>query len=267
VAWQAPAHRGPSVVTAHDVVPRTPALRPLQRMWIDPRVLRQADRVIAHSAFAAGLLTGGAGVRADRVVVIRHPAPRPADPDRIRARQRLGWPADALIAVLPGVIKPAKMTREAVAAAGPLLRSARFRLVLAGPVADRAAAEAARAAGASVLEAPDDLEYELAVCAADVVLVLRAGSVGETNGPLLDAMGAGRAILATATGSIPEVAGEAARYCAPDVGAIARGLALLADPGERAERERLARERAALLTWSASASAHAAVFEEVFARA
>jgi glycosyltransferase involved in cell wall biosynthesis len=148
-----------------------------------------------------------------------------------------------------------------------MLRSARFRLVLAGPVADRGAAEAARAAGASVLEAPDDQQYELAICAADVVLVLRAGSVGETNGPLLDAIGAGRAVLATGTGSIPEVAGEAARYCAADVGAIARGLALLADPGERAERERLARERAALLTWSASASAHAAVFEEVFARA
>ena len=64
-----------------------------------------------------------------------------------------------------------------------------------------------------MLPDPSDADYERAIVASDCVLCLRAGSVGETNGPLLDALGAGRAVLATATGSIPEVAGDAALYC------------------------------------------------------
>ena len=122
----------------------------------------------------------------------------------------------------------------------------------------------AQRGGALVCESPADGEYQRAVVAADCVLVLRRDSVGETNGPLLDAIGAHRAVLATATGAIPEVAAGAAELCLPDTGSIGRGLAALADDGRRAELETLAASRAEDLDWSASARAHRTIFEEVF---
>jgi glycosyltransferase involved in cell wall biosynthesis len=139
-----------------------------------------------------------------------------------------------------------------------------WRLALAGAVQDPAAAAAARAAGAFVLDRPDVETYERAIVAADVVLVLRSASVGETNGPLLDALGAGRAVLATATGSIPEVAGDAALLCEPNADAIQYELERLRDPTERHELERRSETRAEELTWNASAEAHARLFAEVF---
>ena len=115
-----------------------------------------------------------------------------------------------------------------------------------------------------ILDHPDDRRYQAAIVASDVVLCLRSRSVGETNGPLLDALGAGRPVLATATGSLPEVAGDAARYVDPTAAGIAAGLRALTDESERLERGRIAQARAAALSWNASAAAHADLFAEVF---
>src|SRR5262249_25470684 len=152
--------------------------------------------------YAADLLVRTAGRRPRRLEVIAHPASRPQTLDRSAARRALGWPDDALIAVLPGVVKPVKLVAEAIAR-GATLQT--WHLALAGCVRDRAAVSAARARGVIVLDDPPGPDYERAIVAADCVLCLRSGSVGETNGPLLDALGAERAVLATPTGSIPEV--------------------------------------------------------------
>ena len=89
-----------------------------------------------------------------------------------------------------------------------------------------------------MLPDPSDADYERAIVASDCVLCLRAGSVGETNGPLLDALGAGRAVLATATGSIPEVAGDAVLYATgrPRCDPVGAGRALRLE--ERSSRAR-----------------------------
>ncbi len=115
-----------------------------------------------------------------------------------------------------------------------------------------------------MLANPSDTAYEQAIVASDCVLCVRAGSVGETNAPLLEALGAGRAVLATATGSIPEVARDAGLYCEGTVDGIGAGLIALGDAAARAELERAAAERAGELTWRASAAAHASLFHEVF---
>jgi len=256
-----PARTSAFAVTVHDVVPRTRALAPLYRALAYPRLARSAA-VIVHSSFAADLLVRAAGRRPARLEVIAHPAQRPHLSDRSEARRLLGWPEEALIALLPGVIKSVKLVREALIAASA---APGWQLALCGRLPDRGLAEAARAQGALLLADPSDEDYERALVASDCVLCLRAGSVGETNGPLLDALGAGRALLATATGSIPEVAGEAARYCAGTPAAIRSGLAELSDPSARAELEQAASVKAAALTWEASAALHAALFREVFA--
>jgi glycosyltransferase involved in cell wall biosynthesis len=227
---QAPLRRGPFVVTAHDLRPRTRALDPLYRVVADPLVLRRAAAVVVHSAYAASLLADRS-----RAHVIPHPATAFASLERAAARQALGWDDEARIALLPGVPKEAKLVAEAKASV-----RAPWRLVVLGTV--------------------DDLTYARAFAAADAVFVLRRDSVGESNGPLLDALGAGRAVLATRVGSIAEVAGHAAVFCTPET--IASGLDELWPA--RDDLERAARARAAELTWEASAQAHAALFAEVF---
>ena len=258
--WQA-ARTERFVVTLHDVVPRTQALAPLYRGVVYPHVVGRSAATVVHSRYAADVLLGLGG-RPGRLEVIAHPATRPETLDRTAARASLGLSPDGLVAVLPGVLKRAKLVREAVLALGSVGQE--WRLVLAGPVQDSRAAGEARRAGALVLDHPDDRRYQAAIVAADVVLCLRSRSVGETNGPLLDALGAGRPVLATATGSLPEVAADAARYVRPTAAGIAAGLRALADESERRERSRIARARAAALSWDASAAAHADLFAEVF---
>jgi glycosyltransferase involved in cell wall biosynthesis len=251
---------GPFVITVHDVVPRSRALHPLYRVRVYPQLVHRTGAVVVHSAFAADLLLREAG-RPARLEVIQHPARRIRATDRRAARRALKWPEDPLIAVVPGVIKPAKLIREILAAAS---HAQGWMLALAGRLGDRGAGRAARTMGAVILADPDDADYERALVAADCVLCLRSGSVGETNGPLLDALGAGRAVLATATGSIPEVGRDAVRYCAGTERAIRTGLEELADGSVRSELEGAALRRARELTWEASAAQHAALFREVF---
>ncbi len=162
--------------------------------------------------------------------------------------------------MLPGAVRSVKLVGEAVAAAS----GSGWRLALVGEPREPELVRLAQRGGALVCSSPADDEYQRAVVAADCVLVLRRDSVGETNGPLLDAIGAHRAVLATATGAIPEVAGDAAELCLPETDSISRGLAALADDGRRNELEALAAIRAADLDWSTSARAHRAIFEEVF---
>ena len=239
----------------------------LYRTAVYPLCVRRAAKVIVHSEFAAGLLVSLAAVDREAIEVIAFPASRPGlDVGREAARRKLGLRTSGPpLFVLPGVVKEAKLVTPVLEAAASLIAGGRASLVLVGPIADARIAEAARRIGASLIDSPDDTEYDLAIIAADCVLNLRAGSVGETNGPLLDAIGAHRAVLATDNGSIREVAGGAAAFVsAPTAEAIAEGMRGLLDPGARIALAQAAARRAAELTWESSARRHAALFASVY---
>jgi glycosyltransferase involved in cell wall biosynthesis len=90
-------------------------------------------------------------------------------------------------------------------------------------------------------------------------------SLGEGFGlPVLEAMTAGVPVLTSDRSSLPEVAGDAARYVDPtDVGAIRDGLAaLLADPAERARLAERGRARAAGFSWERTARETLALLED-----
>ena len=261
--WQSLGTRRPYVVTVHDVVPRTRALR-VPVAVVAPPTLWRAGAVVVHSSFAADLLRRELYEPRCRVEIVPHPARRPRDPDRRAARAALGWPLDAPVAVVPGVLKGAKLVRETLAAAAPLIAADEWRLALVGSLGERGLAEAADAAGAWLVPGPSDEDYERALVAADLVLVLRRESVGETNGPLLDALGAARAALATRVGSIPEVAGDAVAYCDASVDGIRGALRDLGTTAARGELEERASARAGRLGWDAAAARYAAIFREVF---
>jgi len=81
--------------------------------------------------------------------------------------------------------------------------------------------------------------------------------------PVLEAMAAGAPVLTSDRSSLPEVAGEAARYVDPtDVAAIRAGLRdLLADPAAREVLREAGRRRASTFTWEATARATLAALE------
>lgn len=256
--------REPFLVTVHDVLPRARVLRPLQRALVLPLCVARAARIVVHSEHAADLLAGGGAVARDRILVLPHPASPAPGLDRAAARTLLGLGAGGPpLFVLPGVLKGAKLVAETLAAAAPLLAAGRARLLLAGHVADETLAAQAAAAGAVVVRDPDDAAYAAAIAAADAVLCLRADSVGESNGPLLDAIGAGRPSLVTGVGSAPETAGAAAHVVPAHATGIRAGLEALLDDDRRDVLAAAACERAADLTWAAAGRRHADLLREV----
>jgi glycosyltransferase involved in cell wall biosynthesis len=250
--------RAPTIVTLHDILPRDPRLGVFYRRIVHPLLARRADIIIVHSRYAATLLSQTCHHR--QVELIPHPAAAPRIIDRASARAPLGIKHGAPLAVLPGVLKEAKMTHMVLEAFEPLLRAGSWRLLFAGSVVDPAVANRARKIGATVIDSPDDATFECAVSAADVVLCLRANSVGETNGPLLDAIGAHRAVIASRVGSIPEVARDAALYIDHSPASLRKALTLISDDDVRYRLENASRNRSAQLTWEASADAHARLF-------
>jgi glycosyltransferase involved in cell wall biosynthesis len=256
------------IVTLHDVLPRTRALQLPQRALLLPAVLRRASCVVVHSAHAADLLTAGLiGPAPRRIEVIPHAATEPRHPDRALARGVLaaalmpGLESDGLpLFVLPGTLKQAKLVAETLVAAKPLIAAGRMRLLLAGAVPERWLVDAAERSGAALLRSPDRDAYGRAIVAADVVLCARADSVGETNGPLLDAIGAGRPALITAVGSAPEIAGESAVVVAPTAQGLRQGIEELLDPGVRGQRAALAQELASRFSSERVAARHAELF-------
>jgi glycosyltransferase involved in cell wall biosynthesis len=82
---------------------------------------------------------------------------------------------------------------------------------------------------------------------------------------VLEAFAAGTPVVASNAGAIPDVAGDAALLSAPvDDAALAANLVRLLTDGALRDRQVAAgRARAALYTWSASATAHRAVYESV----
>lgn len=261
VLWNVVAAR-PAIVTVHDVLPRTTALTALYRCAPYP-LLRRASATIVHSAFAADLLRSS-GAHPRRLEVIPHPASSFSSLDQSAARQALGWDRGRPLFVLPGVLKAAKLVAETLEAAAPLLRRGALDLALVGTAVDQELVSRARSLGVLTLASPSREAYEQAIVAADCVLVLRDASVGETNGPLMDALGAGRPVLATATGSIPELAEGAALYCSSSAAGIRAGLAALCDRDERALRAETARRRAPLFDGGVVAAAHLELYRDVF---
>lgn len=256
--------RRPFLLTIHDVLPRTRALVPLQRTAVMPLCARRATAVIVHSRHAATMLTSMCALDPARLRVIPLPAHVPACRDRDAARRALGLSPDGPpLFVVPGALRAAKLVDETLAAAAPLMADRLMRLLFAGAVGDEGLPARAAAAGATLLRAPDPVTYERAIVAADAVVSLRADSVGESNGPLLEAIGAARASLVSDAGSAPEVAGPAALVVRPEPDAIAAGLRALLDPATRERLAAAAAARARELAWSASARAHAQLLAEV----
>ena len=254
------ARRYPTVLTAHDVVPRK--VRRVE-LWLE--VLRTVDRVVVHSRRAVRQLVE-LGIEEDRVVTIPHPvfdAPpgRTLAPPRGRTLLFFGLlrhykGLDLLVRALPSVARRVPDVRLVIA--GDPVEPVEFIRALAGElgVADRIEWR---------LEfVPDPEIPELMERAAALVLPYRKI---DSSGVLATAFGHGRPVVVSDVGSLGELVRDfdAGVVVPPeDVPALADGcVALLTDETALAEAYRGTQRAREALTWDAAALEHERLYETV----
>jgi glycosyltransferase involved in cell wall biosynthesis len=265
----------PSVVTIADVtwlrqpesVPRVTRL-----LWrtVVPLSARHAERVIALSHVAAAEIAEDLAIPRDRIDVVPlgpgalpEATPRPED----ELRRRLGLGQGPILLAVSAL--SAHKNVDALIEAMPRLQQAFPDVVLVVPGnptrRGEELTERARALGVT-----DGVVFPGWVDAADLEGLYRAASCfvfpsfREGFGmPLLEAMARGVPIACSSSSALPEVAGDAALYFAPDrpdeiAGATAR---ILDDPTLARELVERGRQRQRLFTWSRAAEKTLAVYE------
>ena len=270
----APARPGlPSVLTLHDVIyARYPEahtrLMTLGMRLLVPLAARSAERIIAVSQAAAAEITRVLHVPAGRIDVVyeggRPPGPATPEPE---LRQRLEFGAAPLVLSVSARRPHKNLNRLLHAFArlpeGPLLVLPGYPTPFEGRLAEAISRLGLRGRVRLLGWVSDpDLEglYRAARC-------FVFPSLAEGFGlPVLEAMERGLPVACSNISSLPEVAGDAARYFDPsDLDDIRRAIAeLMTDEGLRSRLGDAGRERARAFSWERAAAGTADVYERVW---
>jgi len=273
-----PQRWGRKVVTIHDLMPMTHSSH-YPDADVDhfvrkvPRIVRDADALVAVSQYTKDALIDRLGADAARITVVHHGVdPRFSRPDAgtIGAmKARLGLARPYLLFV--GTAEPRKNLPRLLEAYARLRAEghADLCLVVAGKSAWGSQALRERIAR---LALQDDVVLTGPVDAVDLP-ALYAGaevfslpSIAEGFGmPLLEAMACGTPVVASNSTALPEVYGDAAIGVDPlDSDALADAIARIrSDAALRAALVERGLRRAATFSWQASAQRLASVFESV----
>jgi glycosyltransferase involved in cell wall biosynthesis len=223
--------------------------RPFRRFVERDVIGRGADLVVAVSEADRRRLVDD-GVSADKVRVIPNAVP-PLVPRGSDVRAELRIPPDAPVVVTVAVIRPEKALGNLVRAAGAIAREfPGLRVLVAGIGPTKTVEELERLVRelhldeiVTLLGMRDDVPDLLEAADVAVICSVREGQPLA----LMEYMAAGKAIVATRVGGVPELVddGVEAILVAPgDVDALARAIReLLRHPARRAELGDRARER------------------------
>ena len=239
--------RGPSVFTAHDLLPRRTARK--LRLWRS--LLRKFDAVVVHSEHGRETLAG-LGVEA---TVIPH-AVFPSDPQRND---------DGRTLLCLGTIRPYKGLGDAIAAAKQIPGA---RLLVAGDPLEPLNGYRDAAGGIAEwrLGYLPQAELERALGEATVALFPYRPELDQ-SGALLQALGAGVPAVAYDVGGIAEPVrrfGAGRVVPAGDVEALAASAQeLLASPSALAAARAGAQRAREALTWDRSAAAHIELYRRL----
>jgi glycosyltransferase involved in cell wall biosynthesis len=252
----------PTVLTAHDVLPREP--RPGQ-LAAARRLLRAVDAVVVHSAHGARRLRDEAGVPPERVEVVPHgtfdyltrlPEERPLPPELARVERP--------VVLFFGLVRPYKGVDVLLDAwrsvDGAELWIVGLPRMPLEPLAARA--RGARGTVRWVSRFITDAELPAFFRRADLV-VLPYREIDQ-SGVLYTALAFGKPLVLTEVGGFPEVG--AGRLVPPgDAEALGGALSsLLADPAARDELAREARAAAdGPYSWDAVAARTRALYERL----
>jgi glycosyltransferase involved in cell wall biosynthesis len=252
----------PGVVTVHDLAFEAfPHDFSRRTGWkyrtFTRRAVRSAERVICDSRFTADDVCERYGADADRVRVV------PLAP-ALDVGDSPSPPGPYVLAV--GDLRP-KKNLDALVGAWRELRAAglEHRLVLAG----RDFGEGPRLrelASAEPLELPgfvSDAEVDALLRGAD--LFVHPGLYEGFGMIAVEAMARGCPVALARAGALPETGGDAAAYFDPnDAGSLAAAIReVVSDPSRRAQLAARGRERAAGLSWAATAEGTVAVYREL----
>jgi glycosyltransferase involved in cell wall biosynthesis len=234
-------------------------------------VARSADRVITVSKAAAADITEVLSVPRDRIDVIclaGKPTGQATPESEIRERLALG---DAAVILCVSPRRPHKNTARLFAALARLKEDPAPILVMPGyptrfgPALDK---EAARLGITDRIRCPgwvsdEDLEglYQMATCLVFPSLIEGFGI------PVLEAMERGLPIACSRASSLPEVAGNAARYFDPlhEADIAAAIVELMGDTRLREELAAAGRERVRRFSWERTARQTAESYERAWA--
>jgi glycosyltransferase involved in cell wall biosynthesis len=247
----------PTVLTAHDVLPREP--RPGQ-LRAQRRLYERVDHVVVHSAHGAARLTHDLHIDAARVTVIPHGAfTHLADLDA-RLPPELP-PTDKPVVALPGLLRPYKGIDTLLDAWRAFGDAPPGELWIVG--LPRMPLPATLPPGVRLVPRfVSDAELAGVLTRADLV-VLPYREIDQ-SGVLYAALGLGRPLLLSAVGGFPEVAqtGAAELVEPDDAPALHDALAgLLHDPDRRAALATAAREAArTTYAWDAIAQQHVTLY-------
>ncbi|MFL5620539.1 MAG: glycosyltransferase family 4 protein [Gemmatimonadaceae bacterium] len=280
----------PSLITIHDTITeRFPELTmPTRRarLFWKAKVqlaLWQATLVLTVSDFAAAEIEEMLGVSPDRLRVAGEAAARTFRPSTAReaadAARAVGVPAGAPWFTYVGGFTPHKHVDHIVRAHGVLVSEALQRgdpvpyLVLVGTTS----ADNFHGVGAGINEAiaecgtsevvrwtgfmPDETLRHLLTGTRALLLPSENEGFGL---PAVEAAACGAPVVATTASPLPHLLEGGGYFIAPGDGeALVVGMRALLDEGERDRRGRIALERAARLTWRASARATLAALHDV----
>jgi glycosyltransferase involved in cell wall biosynthesis len=241
----------PSVLTAHDLLPRRTAHR--TDLW--RRLFARFDRIVVHSESGRETLADF-GVEHERLRVIPHPV-FPSSPRR---------QDDGRTVLAFGIIRPYKGLGDAIEA---VRRAGDARLLVAGDPLEPVEPYRAAANGLEVewrLGYLPQPEIDRAFGDATIAVFPYRPELDQ-SGALLRALGAGVPAVAYDVGGIAEPVRRfgAGRVVAPgDVAGLAEAVhELLADPQELERAREGARRARDELTWDAAARAHLDLYEEI----
>lgn len=265
----------PLVVTVHDAAPVLfPHTFTRRGRWFHARGIaaaaRRADLVITVSDAAADELVAHTPIARERIRVVHNGVDQREVPDRevAAARAALGLGEDPYV-LWVGTLEPRKNLPTLLAAFRKVVssRDLRHQLLIVGPTGWRdndAVVTAARLLG-------DRARFVGALRGDQMGAVYRGADLfafpsrHEGFGlPVLEAMAQRRAVVAADIPAIREVAGDAAKFIAPDdVDAWADALtSLLRDAAARSELGERGRVRATQFSWERCAAATRAVYAE-----
>ena len=264
-----PAHRGPTVLTIHDLqYLRFPEYfsttrRTYLRLRMPPSA-RHADVIAVPTNFVRRSVVDAFGVDGARVLVVPHGIDPPdlapaAEAETLRARYGLG---DRRVLVYPAITHPHKGHRFLVDLLADRWKDDELVLVLLGGPGEAEADLARAIIDRGVVDrvvrpgrVPDDDRDGLVALAEALVFPSEYEGFGA---PALEAMALGTPVIASDQGALPEVVGDAGLLRPLDPDAWAGALDEIA--ATRAEIVRRGRERAATFTATASGAALAAAY-------
>lgn len=246
--------------------------------------VRQADRILTVSEYSRRVIAEYFGLSPASISVICEAARRdfaPANnngkPHGILSKYGIGDHDRFLLYV--GGISPHKNLARLVSAFDHVRsepENAKLKLVLVGDYKDDPffSAYPALKEQIATMRDPESIVFTGFVPDSDLVRLYNAATVlvfpslEEGFGlPAIEAMACGTPVIASRTGSLPEVLGEAGRYFDPlDASDIARVIsAILTDRDERNSIGKIGLERSKQFTWKRAAADTLKIFEEMAA--